>query len=242
MRKRELNGKSLVEVAVDEIIQLILDNGMKPGDKLANEYELAQQLGIGRSTLREATRRLVARNILQVRQGSGTFVSDKNGVPEDPLGLTFMGNDPKLAIELLDIRLMLEPEIAQMVARSASPMQIQQLYNYCQKIVELADSGQDYSAADAQFHRFLAECSGNEVLRNLIPIIASSVNVVIATTNDENRKQSIQQHKQIVDAIARRDPMGARFDMIHHLNTNRESILRHLDESKKANPLFFNLL
>lgn len=241
MRKRELNGKSLVEVAVDEIIQLILDNGMKSGDKLPNEYELAQQFGIGRSTLREATKRLVARNILQVRQGSGTFVSDKNGVPEDPLGLTFMGNDPKLAIELLDIRLMLEPEIVQMAARIASPRQVQQMYDYCQKIEELADSGQDYSAADAQFHRFLAECSGNEVLHNLIPIIASSVNVVIATTNDENRKYSIQQHKRIVDAIARHDPMGARFNMILHLSTNRESILQHLEERRKSDTVSYDL-
>jgi len=237
MRKRELSGKSLVEAAVDEIIQLILNNGMKSGDKLPNEYELAQYLGIGRSTLREATRRLVARNILQVRQGSGTFVSDKNGVPEDPLGLTFMGNNPKLAIELLDIRLMLEPEIAQMAARNASPEQIKQMYDYCKKTEELAASGQNYSVADAQLHRFLAECSGNDVLRNLIPIITSSVNVVIATTNDENRKQSIQQHKQIVDAIARRDLMGARFDMILHLNTNRESILRHLEDKRKLDAI-----
>ncbi len=228
METNDTAGKTLVDTAVNEIIQLILSNNMKSGDRLPNEYELAQQLKIGRSTLREATRRLVARNILHVRQGSGTFVSDKNGVPEDPLGLTFMGNDPKLAIELLDIRLMLEPEIAQMVARKASAKQVRQMYEYCEKMEELVNAEEDYSAVDAQFHRFLAECSGNDVLRNLIPIITSSVNVIITTTNDENRRQTIIQHRQIVDAISRCDPMGARFDMILHLNTNRESILRHL--------------
>ncbi len=232
METKDTAGKTLVDTAVDEIIELILSNNMKSGDRLPNEYELAQQLKIGRSTLREATRRLVARNILHVRQGSGTFVSDKNGVPEDPLGLTFMGNDPKLAIELLDIRLMLEPEIAQMVARKASAKQVRQMYEYCEKMEELVNAEEDYSAVDAQFHRFLAECSGNDVLRNLIPIITSSVNVIITTTNDENRRQTIIQHRQIVDAISRCDPMGARFDMILHLNTNRESILRHLDANQ----------
>lgn len=88
--KKAVGGKSRVDLAVDQIIQVILDRNMKAGDKLPNEYDLARELGVGRSTLREAIKRLVARNILTARQGAGTFVSEKNGVPEDPLGLTFM--------------------------------------------------------------------------------------------------------------------------------------------------------
>lgn len=81
---------------------------------------------MGRSTLREAIKRLVARNILTARQGAGTFVSEKNGVPEDPLGLTFMMEEgaENLALDLQDIRLMLEPETCAIVARGATPEQI----------------------------------------------------------------------------------------------------------------------
>ena len=110
--KKQRGNATLTDTAVDDIIQLILDRNMKQGDRLPNEYDLARQLGIGRSTLREAIRRLVSRNILQVRQGAGTFVSDKRGVPEDPLGLTFMGHDPDLALDLLDIRMMLNRKSA----------------------------------------------------------------------------------------------------------------------------------
>lgn len=70
--------------AEDEIVQLILDQDMQVGDKLPNEFDLAKQLGVGRSTLREAIRHLAARNVLEVRQGAGTFISGKRGVPEDP--------------------------------------------------------------------------------------------------------------------------------------------------------------
>lgn len=221
-------GATLVDTAMDEIIQLILDRGMKEGDRLPNEYDLAQQLGVGRSTLREATRRLVSRNILQVRQGAGTFVSEKHGVPEDPLGLTFMGDDPSLALELLDIRLMLEPEICAVVARHATPEQIEQLRSYCDEIDRLIETGQDYADADKQFHQYLAECSRNRVLRNLIPIITSSVNVSITATKDEHRQSTNIQHRNILEAILRGDAMGARYNMIIHLSTNRESLLQHM--------------
>ena len=84
------NMTSRIDLATEQIIGLIQEKNLQPGDRLPNEQELATLLEVGRSTLREAIRRLVTRNILVVRQGSGTYVSDQMGVPEDPLGLTFI--------------------------------------------------------------------------------------------------------------------------------------------------------
>lgn len=218
----EKANKTLVDTAADQIVQVILDRHMAVGDRLPNEYELAESLGISRNTLREAIRRLVSRNVLEVRQGAGTFISDKRGVPEDPLGLTFIGHDPKLALDLLDIRLMLEPEICAIVARIATREQISTLQTMADDMTELIQTDRDYSSLDIQMHSYLAECSGNSVLRNLIPIITSSVRVDIAATNDEHRHLTLQHHRQIVDAISRHDPVGARYGMISHLNVNRD--------------------
>ena len=145
--KKAVGGKSRVDLAVDQIIQVILDRNMKAGDKLPNEYDLARELGVGRSTLREAIKRLVARNILTARQGAGTFVSEKNGVPEDPLGLTFMMEEgsENLALDLQDIRLMLEPETCAIVARGATPEQIDQMQAYCDEATRLIEAEEDYS-------------------------------------------------------------------------------------------------
>ena len=230
------DGKTRVDLAVDQIIQVILDHDMKAGDKLPNEYELAHELGIGRSTLREAIKRLVARNILTARQGAGTFVSEKNGVPEDPLGLTFMMEEGEeiLALDLQDIRLMLEPEICAIVARSATQEQIDQLQEYCDEVTRRIEADENYSSADAKLHRYLAECSGNRVLLNLIPIITSTISVAITVTNDENRVLSIAEHQRIIDAIRHHDPEGAKYSMIAHLNTSRSSMIRQLGVKEKA--------
>lgn len=70
-------ARPLVEKAAERLLELILERDYKNGDKLPNEYELAQDLEVGRSTVREAVRSLATRNILEVRQGSGTYISSK---------------------------------------------------------------------------------------------------------------------------------------------------------------------
>ncbi|MBP2855705.1 FadR family transcriptional regulator, partial [Acinetobacter baumannii] len=73
-------NKTLVEVTTDKILRYLKEMQLQVGDKLPNEYELSDYLEVGRSTVREAVRALASRNILEVRQGAGTFVSDKRGI------------------------------------------------------------------------------------------------------------------------------------------------------------------
>ena len=121
------NMTSRIDLATEQIIGLIQEKNLQPGDRLPNEQELATLLEVGRSTLREAIRRLVTRNILVVRQGSGTYVSDQMGVPEDPLGLTFIKKGSALAKDLVDLRLMLEPEMAAIAAERITEDQKKEL-------------------------------------------------------------------------------------------------------------------
>ena len=72
--------KTLPERAADQVISMIVDGTFKPGDKLPGEYDLAQRLNVGRSTVREAIKSLVSQNILEVRRGNGTFVKEHTGV------------------------------------------------------------------------------------------------------------------------------------------------------------------
>ena len=79
--------KGLPQKISDDIIALILEENLKPGDKLPNETILSQRLDVGRSSLREAMKLLASRNIVTVRQGSGTYIAASPGMVEDPLGL-----------------------------------------------------------------------------------------------------------------------------------------------------------
>lgn len=239
----ELNLKSkkqLTDDASEQIIQLILDNNMQPGERLPNEANLAKMLGIGRSTLREAVRSLESRNILNVRQGSGTYVSDKRGIPEDPLGLVFMyGKDGgvELALELMEVRLLLEPEIASMAAARITPEQEKKLLRLHEMVLAKTYSKDDYTdhlKAETAYHGYIAECSGNGVVKNLIPIINSSISLAITTWDAELREAVTKEHTVLTRAICRHDALGAKFAMIAHLTRSREFYIAAKAEKERA--------
>ena len=121
------NEKSLPEKLSDDIVSYILNNHLKPNDKLPNESILAEKMGAGRSSIREAMKLLASRNIVTIRQGSGTYVASSPGVINDPLGFTFIENKQKLAEDLLAVRFLLEPSIAGMAAANASEQDIEKI-------------------------------------------------------------------------------------------------------------------
>ena len=88
--------KSLPQKISEDIIELILEENLQPGDKLPNETILSERLNAGRSSVREAMKLLASRNIVTIRQGSGTYIASSPGMVEDPLGFTFIGNKQKL--------------------------------------------------------------------------------------------------------------------------------------------------
>lgn len=230
MSDQKMKNSSLAELAADQLIDLILEQDLKPGDKLPNEYELATRLGIGRNTIREAIRRLASRNILIVRQGAGTFISQRTGVPEDPLGLTFIDHDPSLALELSDVRLLVEPAASELAAVHATQEQIDRMVELCEEIGLMTKSGRSYTPADLELHRYIGECCGNSILRNLILIIADAVSISVRVTEDRHRNVAYAEHFHIVQAIKRRDPVGARYAMMAHLNTGRQDFAQRIQK------------
>ncbi|MBQ5521725.1 MAG: FadR family transcriptional regulator, partial [Oscillospiraceae bacterium] len=146
------SSKTLPERVADQIRQLIIDRHMENGDQLPNEFELAQQLNVSRGSVREAVKLLVARNVLELRRGKGTFIADNTGVVDDPFGFAYLEDEPRLANELMDIRRQLEPWIAAKAAEQANDQDIAELRVLQYKVEELIQSGQDHLAADQQLH------------------------------------------------------------------------------------------
>lgn len=215
---------ALTERVEEQLVRLILDNDLQPGDRIPTEPELMERLGVGRNTIREAIRQLVSRNVLETRQGSGTYVSEKRGVPEDPLGITFMGKNPFLGLELSDVRLLLEPEAAAVAASGATAGQLEALRDACEAAERRIARGEDYSDADMRFHIDIAEAAGNGILKNLVEIIISSIPVTIRLTEDRFRTETVREHRAILTAVENRDAAGARYAMITHLNTSRRGM------------------
>lgn len=216
--------KSLVETVSDAITKLIVDNDLKIGDKIPNEFELAEELNVGRSTVREAIKALVSRNVLVVKRGVGTFISSKAGVADDPLGLDFVKDRAKLAQDLLEVRFMIEPEIASIAAIKATEEELIHLTELCDEVEKLILSKENHRKKDIEFHTEIAKISKNQVVATLIPIIDKSIEIFIELTKSALEKETIETHRDIVEAIRNKDPKGAYDAMYLHLVYNRRNL------------------
>lgn len=229
--------KVLTNSVADQIIQIILDRRLKAGDRIPTEVELMGMMNVGRNTVREAIKSLTSRNILVVKQGAGTFVADDQGIPEDPLGLTFIGDDSQLALELSDVRLLIEPAIAEAAATHASDEEVAHMIDICAEIKHLAEEGASYIEKDLELHQYISDCCGNSILRNLGHILTGASSVSIHITKDRYRDVAFTEHNLIVQAIKRRDPIGARYAMVRHLSTGREDIAEQTSRIKNSSVL-----
>ena len=114
----------LAEQVEEQLYEYITKLPLKAGDKLPNEFKLAEMFGVGRSTVREAVKLLVSRNVLETRRGSGTYVKDLVPTDLDPLNLRNVEDKVTLAMTLVDLRLILEPGIAELAAYNATDEEI----------------------------------------------------------------------------------------------------------------------
>ena len=158
--------KLLPERVAEQIISLIADRALKTGDKLPNEFDMAQQLSVGRGTIREAVKILVSRNILEIRRGCGTFVCENPGVVDDPLGFAFVDDKKRLGLDLCEVRMIIEPEIAALAAERAVPEEIEELQRIQDEVKELCDKEELHMHKDIEFHEMLAKMSKNLIMPN----------------------------------------------------------------------------
>lgn len=122
-----IKNKLLAEQIEEQLYRYIMDTPFEIGAKLPNEFELGEKFGVGRSTIREAVKLLISKGVLEVRRGSGTYVINTTPADMDPLGLQRLGDRMSLAMDLVDVRLLLEPGIAEMAARNATGKDIEEL-------------------------------------------------------------------------------------------------------------------
>ena len=216
--------KSLPQKIAEDIIAFILEENLKPGDKLPNETVLCQRLNVGRSSLREAMRALASRNIVTIRQGSGTYIASSTGVADDPLGLSFINNKKKLIHDLMEIRFLLEPSIAALAAMHADDTEIKKICKLCDDVEELLKAHKDHSDKDIELHTAIALSSKNIVVPRLVPVIFRSIPLLIESTGNTLCNETIESHREIADAIAAHDAVRAHDAMYLHLVYNRKQI------------------
>lgn len=225
MAKQE---KNLMQKTVDDLITYIIENNMRPGHKLPNEQVLSELLNTGRSTIREAMRTLATRNIVEIRQGSGTYISEKRGMIEDPLGLFFIDNKAKLMKDLMDLRLQMEPDIAAMAALNATPKDIFAIEIALKDVEDRIANNQDCTEEDIQFHQAIADSSQNLITPRLIPLLGT-ISRYISESDADLNEETLVSHREIYEAIASHSPVAAKDAMYLHLVHSRRLLNKLLD-------------
>lgn len=223
-RLSNLKGKLLVEQIEDEIYKYILNTPVQVGQKLPNEFDLAAKFNVSRSTVREAVRSLSSKGIVAVKRGSGTYVTGTVLTGDDPLNIRSFEDKEAIALDLVEVRLMIEPQMAELAAARATDKEICRLRQLCEAVERKMTSGENYIEDDIAFHSFVAECSGNRIIEQLIPIIDTAVMMFVNVTHKSLMKETADTHRAVTNAIAAHDTLGARTAMIMHMTYNRQMI------------------
>jgi GntR family transcriptional repressor for pyruvate dehydrogenase complex len=225
--------RNLAQGVVAYISTSIQDGTLAPGDKLPTESEIMRILGVSRTVVREAISHMQAANLVETRHGIGTFVLEP--APPNTLGLdanTVVTVRDVLA--LLELRISLETEAAGLAAMRRSDAQLQQLRSALDTFQESARSGGETVPSDLQFHLLVAQASGNRYFHDILSHLGSNIiprsrlNSAKLAKDDPKTymERVVNEHEDIYNAIARKDPEAARAAIRTHLSNSRERLRR----------------
>lgn len=222
----KLNKYSLAEKTADVLLNMIYCNNYGIGSKLPNEHELAGELEVGRNTLRDAIKILVSKNILEVRKGSGTFVSKRMLISDDPLGLSQIYDKKKMSEDLIQLRILIEPKMAALAAQNASAKERRELSELCDEMELLFSEKKSYLLKDLEFHSLIASSSKNLVVSNIIPSIHQALLLQHSMPKELLGSKTIAVHRNIANAVNHAKSSDAYDSMLMHLMQNSERIER----------------
>lgn len=211
---------SAVETAMQGLRAKIASGELQPGQKCPPEGELAAQLGVSRSSLREAIRALAALGVMEARHGSGTYISSLE--PAEILkGFTLLVDlfPFDSVLELFEIRRVLESHAAATVAARADQELVATLENLMDRM-EATGNSADISDLDALFHEAICTAGGNATLAALMRTFRSRgrhFNIFDSRDGSAVRELSNKGHRDMVDAISRRDPAMAATATASHI-------------------------
>lgn len=175
--------KVLSEQTADKIQQLI-DKQYKPGDKIPAEMELAGFMDVSRTTIREAVKILCSRNILEIKRGSGTFVCENPGMPQDPLGSKEM-DERQLKNEIFEMSQIFEPQLVKLSAQkadAASVARMKKINSDMDLLIKRYRNGEyihsnEFRKLDVEFHKAVIDGCRNQM-------ITKSANMILATCTE----------------------------------------------------------
>jgi GntR family transcriptional regulator, transcriptional repressor for pyruvate dehydrogenase complex len=220
-----VQSSRLYEQIVEQIEQSVQKGDLKPGDQLPAERELAEQFGVSRTAVREAVKALREKGLVEAYPGKGTFITNGSSNPmRQSLDRMMRSAQVDATSSLVEVREILEPEIAALAAVRATEENLNSLREAV-AVMDAAKRDPDaYIEADLDFHLELAEAAAN-------PLILSLIDSIIGVLREQRMRifevdggpdRGQYHHKKILEAMEHQDAQGAREAMRAHLRQVRE--------------------
>ena len=220
-----VQSSRLYEQIVEQIEQSVQKGDLKPGDQLPAERELAEQFGVSRTAVREAVKALREKGLVEAYPGKGTFITSGSSNPmRQSLDRMMRSAQVDATSSLVEVREILEPEIAALAAVRATEENLNSL-RQAVAVMDAAKRDPDaYIEADLDFHLELAEAAANPLILSLIDSIVGVLREqrmrIFEVDGGPDRGQC--HHKKILEAVEHQDAPGAREARRAHLRQVRE--------------------
>lgn len=211
------------EHIVEQIRKAIFEGRLRPGDRLPSETHLMQSFRVSKATLREALRALEFLGFLEIRKGAsgGAFVTKVDVEKARDLFLNFLHFQDLSLKDLSEVRLILEPYVAEKSAASISKEDLRRLHELNQEC-ELILQGQshaDLRLNEIEFHRIIGRATGNPILSFILEFVENLLVDAkeVLRPDQEFSKRVLMAHRKIVEALYEKDPDRARKEMANHV-------------------------
>lgn len=225
---KPIQRATLTEAAFEQLIAQVVNGNWKPGDRIPPERELCQQLGIARTSLREALKAMELVGMLNSRVGDGTFVCPRSEFLSRPLLWAFTGMDHDELHDIMESRLVIEESLAGLAAERGTEEQIAKIGEAIQLMRDSIARDESILDADMAFHLAVSTAAQNELLRNAVQLLRNLMRQgIYHKLLIPNISQSILKgHVAIYTAIARHSPATARRAMRRHLEETMAQVTR----------------
>lgn len=228
-----LPRNALSEDIVSKLLALLKEKKLQPGDRLPPERELAERLQVSRPSLREALRALSIMHVVEIRQGSGTYISSLE--PKrlvEHLDFVFALSDATY-LSLFEARKVVEVGICGLAAQRITDEEIARLESCLEKSLSGVTEPERYFQADVELHEIITEAAASPILCRIMAGISqlslASRKRTVVLPGIAN--QVIEDHRAIIQALKQRDPEAARQAMYQHLTHVEQRLLDDLAAS-----------
>lgn len=225
---KPIKSAKVYEQVVEQIKLLILKGVLKKGDKLPTERDLAEQLEVSRTSVREALRALEVIGLIESKQGAGNYIRENfDGSLFEPLSTLFMLDNGK-AEDILEFRELLELQTVVLAAKRIEPEEIAELKNIIEGLKQCQEEDERIHF-DKQFHYFIAKASKNILILNVLEVLSQLIDEFIRDSRNKIYKAHKTwnnlnvHHEKILGALEKGDSQEAYAAMKAHFELIREN-------------------